>query len=144
MYFKGFAKVKEQWDAEAWTTRCEEVIDQARMEAIEEAFEFCEGVRSKRLRKMVLEGLMEDLMDIEKTARYLLSFEVSAEELEYWLMETDEYFSDRHLNKTAWMDEPKKEMATKYPRIERGAQAGKRCRARPDEWYTISFVFSMV
>jgi hypothetical protein len=42
------------------------------------------------------------------------------------------------------MDEPKKEFTTKYPRIERGAQAGKRCRARPDEWYSVSFVFNMV
>lgn len=144
IHFKGFNKVRAEWDAEAWETRCTEVIDQAFTAAIEEAFEFCESGVSRRFRRMVMGGLMEDLCDIEKTARFLKSWEVSPDELEYWLMETDEYFSDRRINKAEWIDEPQKELATKYPRIERGAQAGKRCRARPDEWYTVSLLFSMV
>jgi hypothetical protein len=113
-------------------------------EAIEEALEFCASVKSKSLCKMVMEGLMDDLCDIEKTARFLKSWDVDPEELEYWLMETDEYFSDRSIGKCEWMDEPKKEFATKYPRIERSSKGGKRCRARQDQWFTVSFVFSMV
>jgi hypothetical protein len=144
IHFKGFGKVRDEWDAEAWETKCTEVIDQAFMAAIEEAFEFCAEVKSKSLRKMVMGSLMEDLGDIEKTARFLKSWDVSPDELEYWLMETDEYFSDRSVGKCEWNDEPQKDFATKYPRIERGAQAGKRCRARPDEWYSVSFVFNMV
>jgi hypothetical protein len=146
IYFKGFTKVREQWDADAYATRCAEVIDDAMTSAIEEAFEFCSGLpdKSKKLRKMVLDGLMEDLGDIEKTARFLMSWEVPPGELEYWLMETDEYFSDRHIDKCSWMDEPKKEFATNYPELKIGAYPGKRCRARPDEWYTVSLVFSMV
>lgn len=148
IHFKGFAKVREQWDEEACETRCTEVLDQAMTAAIEEAFEFCAGLplKSKNLRKMILNSLMEDLADIEKTARFLKSWEVSPDELEYWLMETDEYFSDRHIGQYRWMDEPQKEFATKYPRIARGGgkTSSQRCRARPDEWYTLSFVFSMV
>jgi hypothetical protein len=144
IHFKGFTKVREQWDEEAYETRCTEIIDAAMTEAIEEALEFCSQGISKRFRKMVMEGLMDDLVDIEKTARFLKSYNVSPDELEYWLMETDEYFSDRTVGKCQWYDEPKKDFTTRYPRIERGAQAGKRCRARPDEWYTISFVFNMV
>jgi len=144
IHFKGFAKVRDEWDAEARETRCSEVIDQAFTAAIEEAFEFCAEVKSKNLRKMVMDSLIEDLCDIEKTAHFLKSYEVEPDELAYWLMETDEYFSNRHIGKCSWMDEPKKEFTTKYPRIERGAQAGKRCRARPDEWYSVSFVFNMV
>ena len=144
IHFKGFAKVREQWDEEAYETRCTELLDAAMTEAIEEALEFCSQETSKRFRKMVMEGLMDDLGDIEKTARFLKSWEVDPEELEYWLMETDEYFSDRSIGKGSWIDEPKKEFATKYPRIERGAQAGKRCRARQDQWFTVSFIFSMV
>ena len=145
IYFKGFGKVREQWEAEAWETRCAEVIDQALTSAIEEAFEFCteEGV-GRRFRRMIMEGLMDDLCDVEKTARFLMSHDVSPDELEYWLLETDEYFSDRSVGKYKWIDEPEKAFATRYPKIEQGAQAGKRARARVDEWYTISIVVNMV
>lgn len=146
IHFKGFAKVREQWDEEAYETRCTEIIDAAMTEAIEEALEFCSQGISKRFRKMVMEGLMDDLGDIEKTARFLKSWEVDPEELEYWLMETDEYFSDRSIGKGSWIDEPKKEFATKYPRIARGSasSSARRCRARQDQWFTVSFIFSMV
>ena len=144
IHFKGFGKVKEQWDEESLEIRCSEIIDQAMTEMIEEAFEYCNIANSNRVRRLVMDSLMEDLIDIEKTARFLKSWDVTPEEMEYWILEQGEYFSDRDIGKYMFVDTPDKEFMTKYPRIERGAQAGKRCRARPDEWYTISFVVSMV
>ena len=144
IHFKGFSKIREQWDQESCEIRCNEIIDEAMTAVIEEAFEFCAEVGSNRMRRIVLEGVMEDLSDIEKTARFLKSWNVSPQELEYWLLETDDYFSDRNIGKGEWLDEPPKEFAIKYPRIARSFKAGKRCRARPDEWYSVSFVISMV
>jgi len=145
IYFKGFSKVRDQWEEEAWETRCSEVLDEALTATIEDAFEFCaeEGV-SKRFRRIIMDGLIVDLCDIEKTARYLMSQQVSSSLLEYWLLETDTYFSDRTVGKYEWIDEPQKVFATRYPKIEQGTQEGKRARARVDEWYTISIVFNMV
>jgi hypothetical protein len=144
IHFKGFAKVREQWDADARETRIAEVIDEAMTGAIEEAFEFCAEVKSRSLRKLVMDSLLEDLSDIEKTARFLQWYDVSPEELEYWLMETDEYFSDRSIGRCKFEDEPVKDLASRYPRIEKANKAGKRCRARQDQWFTVSFVFNMV
>jgi hypothetical protein len=50
-----------------------------------------------------------------------------------------DYYSDRGINKYQWDDEPRKDLATRYPLRKDGVKGGKRCRARQDTWITLSF-----
>ena len=86
-----------------------------------------------------MQQCLDELKDIERTYNFLKSQEVASEDIEYVLFETDDYFSDRHANKCEWLDEPPKETATRYPRLEVGKVAGaKRGRALRDLFEVIT------
>ena len=138
IYFKGFHKVREQWDEDSWEHKCAEVYGQALDEAFEEAQEFGAAFGARVYRR-ILRDLIDDYKDIERTYNFLKIQNVANEDIEYVLMETDEYFSDRHAKRMHWMDEPRKELATRYPFIGLSSKGGKRCRAQPDEWSTLTF-----
>jgi len=56
--------------------------------------------------------------------------------------EWGDYYSDRHMDKCWFLDEPPKEFASRYPIMEKSRAAAtrsKRSRARQDPWFTISF-----
>jgi hypothetical protein len=137
MYFKGFAKVRDQWDEEAWETRCSEVLSEAIDECIAEALEMAEYF-PKKFRNEIIEDAINDVMDIEKTFRYLKAENIASEDIEYVLNETTDYYSDRHLNKIHWLDEQPKEWMSRYPQRKDGVKGGKRVRAREDEWFTMT------
>jgi hypothetical protein len=138
VYFRGFAKVREEWDDESWDYKCTEAYGAAIDECLEEALEMADHFGPKMGRK-ILKAAIEDIRDIEKTYNFLRSRDVASEDIEYVLMETDDYFSDRHLDKCVWFDEPTKAFATRYPVIARSSKGGKRARALADEWESLTF-----
>lgn len=138
VYFRGFTKVQEQWDEESWDTRCTEAYGAAIDECLEEGLELAEAFGPKTARR-ILNITMEELRDIESTYNFMRSRDVSSEDIEYVLMETDESYSDRHMEKCEWIDEPQKAFATRYPVIARSGKGGKRARALADEWETLTF-----
>lgn len=85
-----------------------------------------------------MSDVINDIADIEKTFRFLKAENIASDDIEYILMETTDYYSDRHLNKMRWLDEPIKEWVSKYPLRKDGVKGGKRCRAREDEWFTMT------
>jgi len=139
MYFRGFHKVREEWDEEAWEQRCSEIMG----EAIDEAFEESREMASyfpPEFSQQIMDGIMEDLQDIDKTMRYLKSEGIGADDIEYVLFETADYYSDRNINKWSWCDEPVKDFQTRYPRLSLDHTGSpKRVRAREDPWMTVSF-----
>lgn len=138
IHFKGFQDVRDEWDEEAWENRCAEVFSEALDECAEEAREFAEHFGSKMARK-IMSQCIDDFKDIERTYNFLKSRDVASEDIEYVLFETDDYFSDRHLDKCVWIDEPPKESATRYPRLEVGKVSGsKRGRALRDLFEVIT------
>jgi hypothetical protein len=140
LYFRGFSKTREEWDEEAWEIRCAEAYSEAIDECIEDALDFASNFGPKMARRILL-SVREDLCDIERTYNFLKAENYGSDDIGYVLMETDEYFSDRHLNRVRWVDEPRKEFATKYPGFGTGsARVGSRCRALEDECATFSFV----
>ena len=137
IYFKGFAKVREQWDEEAWETRCAEVLSEAIDECIAESLEMVEYFPNE-FKNEIMSDVINDIADIEKTFRFLKAENIASEDIEYVLMETMDYYSDRHLTKVRFLDEPAKEWMTKYPLRKDGVKGGARCRAREDEWFTMT------
>jgi len=138
IYFKGFHKVREQWNEDAWDNKCDEVFSQALDECFAEAQDFAEAL-PPRWRSRVMKDVIEDFCDIEKTYRFLKNEGVSSDDMEevfYW----GAYYSDRHMNKYGYLDEPPKIFASRYPIMEKGGAKGfKRVRARQDPWVTLSF-----
>ena len=93
-----------------------------------------------RWRSQIMSDLMEDLKDTEKTLRFLKSEDVASEDIEYVLLGSDDYYSDRRINKVWYIDDPPKAFETKYPWISQNrAGAQKRVRARTDPWVIVSF-----
>jgi chlorite dismutase len=139
IYFKGFRKVREQWDEDAWEIRCSEVLSEAMDECIADGLEMADYF-PKRFKSDVLEDTIEDLRDLERTFRYLKSRDFCSEDIEYVLNETNDYYSDRHMNKDLWLDEPPKEWITRYPDQGGSQRCGKRARAFTDDWVTLNLV----
>ena len=135
IYFKGFHKLRDQWDEDAWETKCEEVFSAALDEKFAEAQEFAEAFPAK-WRGRIFRELIDDFVEIEKTYRFLKNEGVGPEDLEdafYW----GDYYSDRHMDQYSYLDEPRKEFV---PAVQsRGHGKGfKRARARQDPWVTVT------
>jgi hypothetical protein len=142
MYFRGLHKVKEQWDDDAWEEKCAEAYSSAIDLMFEDACDFANSFGPRMARKIMKE-LITDIKDIEKTYNFLKNREIDSEDIEYVLTETDDYFSDRHMDKCEWLDEPVKETVTQYPKRKNCARGGKRCRALEDEFAVINFIIIM-
>jgi hypothetical protein len=130
----------EQDNNETATWVAVDMLDTDEMNFLDEAEEF----ETKRevialYRNYKYRELMQEVIRIERTYRFLKSECVSSETIEEILLYSDEYFSDRGIDKWVWNDEPQKEFATKYPGREGGARTGKRSRAREDPWSEMTF-----
>lgn len=138
MYFKGFHKAREAWDEDAYETRCGEVLAEAMDACISEAMEMAEYF-APVFRKSILAETIIDLQEMEKTFRFLKSEGCYADEIDYVLNETDDYYSDRHIDHYRYIDEPRKEAPVRHS-TRCGARCGRRARARIDQWFIISDV----
>jgi len=139
MYFKGFQKVQEQWEEDAYEEKCADAFGAAIDEAFDDAADMA-GAFGPKMGRRIMKDLIEDIRDIESTYNFLKSRDVASEDIEYVLTETDDYFSDRHSDKCEWIDEPVKDFATQYPPRKASARGATRCRALEDEWATLNFV----
>ena len=137
MYWSGFHKVRDQWNEEAYVHKCDEVFGEALDDAFEEAQEFAESLPAK-WRARIFRQVIDDFRDIEKTFRFMMWHEADPEDIADVFYYGD-YYSDRGINKYQWDDEPRKDLATRYPLRKDGVKGGKRCRARQDTWITLSF-----
>lgn len=138
VYFKGFRKVRDQWNEDAWDTKCTEVFGDALDQLFAEAQDFANSFPPK-WHTRIFKELITDFVNLEKTYRVLRSEDISPEDLEevfYW----GDYYSDRHMNKYWYLDEPRKETV---PVVQtRGRAKGlKRSRARQDRWFTVTLVY---
>jgi hypothetical protein len=143
IHFKGFAAVREEWNEEHWRNACAEAADEYRVSRIEEIFEMAQ-VFGPRWRRVIMGELMDDLKEIDKTTRFLMSEGYDAESIDYVLFETDSYFSDRNVGKSKWIDEPVKQLETRYPKVTKsGAKGARRARAPDDQFETVTFLIQI-
>ena len=141
VYFKGFHRVRDQWNEDAQDAKCTEVFGAALDERFAEAQEFAQAFPAK-WRGRIFRELVDDFVEIEKTYRFLKNEGVDHEvmdEVFYW----GDYYSDRHMNKYWYLDAPRKEFASRYPWLGQNSRSGKRARAREDPWVTVTFYFEV-
>lgn len=145
IYFKGFHKLRDQWNEDAWETKCADIFSEAIDSAVTDALDMAQYF-SKKYYNEILSEAMTSIKEIESTFRYLKSEGIDTDDIEYVLFDTDEYYSDRHLDKFYYIDEPRKEPALKYPANAAGMAppgGGKRCRAREDPWSSMTLYFEI-
>jgi hypothetical protein len=138
IYFKGFHKVRDEWNEDAHETKCSEVFGEAIDACVTQAFEYAEAF-PKRWRSMILREIIEDVKDLERTYRALVAYGAGPEEIDDAFYYED-YYSDRHLDKCSYLDEPLKESVPSVQSRSRG-KGFKRSRARQDPWVTMSFYY---
>lgn len=125
--------MRDQWDEDAYDTRCSEILSETIDRALNQAREM-----SEYFGQDILDEVTEDIADIEKTWRFLRSEDVCSDDIDYVLNETDDYYSDRRIDKIWYIDEPPKDIVTRWASTT-GSQPAKRVRARVDPWSIISF-----
>jgi hypothetical protein len=137
VYFKGFHAVRDRWNEDAWDAKCAEVFSDALDERFAEAQEFAETFPA-RWRSRIFKEVLNDFVEVEKTYRFLRNEGLSPEDMDevfYW----GDYYSDRHMNKYWYLDEPPKEFASRYAVTEKSSAKGfKRPRALEDPWATVT------
>jgi hypothetical protein len=144
IYFRGFHKVRDQWDEDAEDNRFEEVYSAAINMVFEEACDFANEF-GPRWRAHIVRQVIEDFKDLERTYNALRNYGASPEQLENAFYNED-YYSDRHMNKCVWCDAPPKKMHTRYPKLAVSAScAGTRRqgRARQDAWFAVSIIMTV-
>lgn len=141
MYFKGFHKARDAWDEEAYETRCTEILAETMEARIIDSFEMADYF-PRKFRKEILAEALNDLREVEKTFRFLKSEGLWVDDIDYVLNETDDYYSDRHIDHCKYIDEPTREQSAKHA-APAAARRGARSRARQDPWCTVSFIFEV-
>ena len=139
VYFKGFHRVRDQWNEDAQEAKCAEVFGAALDERFAEAQEFAQAFPAK-WHDRIFRELVDDFVEIEKTYRFLKSEGVDHEVMEdvfYW----GDYYSDRHIGKYSYLDEPPKEFVPAVQSRGRGTAGFKRSRARQDPWVTLGLYY---
>ena len=144
IYFRGFHEVREEWDEEHWRNECSEVVDKYREELINEAFEFAGEFKRASTKAAIMDELIHDLKELDRSTRYLMDEGIAAQWMEYVLYETDAYYSDRNVGKFRWIDEPVKQLETRYPKVVKsGAKGARRARAPDDQFETVTFLIQI-
>jgi len=136
MYWRGFHKVRAEWQEEAYEHKCAEVFGAALDELFEDAQDFADEFPPE-WRSRIFWDLKEDFLDLEKTYRFLRWYEASPDAIEDVFYYGD-YYSDRKIGKYTWNDEPPMDFATRYPMMAKSERSGSRRRAAQDEWFEMT------
>jgi hypothetical protein len=144
IYFKGFHKVREEWDDDHWRNKCLDVIEEFRSSLIADAFETAAMFTRKKWRESMMDNLVDDLKDLDRTTRLLMDEGIDSTWLDFILNETDDYYSDRHVGKWTWANDPVKPFETKYPKVAKsGAKGTRRARAPSDQFGVVIFLIQV-
>ena len=95
IYFKGFHKVEDQWNEDAWETRCSEALEHS----IEDTLQtLCENLVQwpPEFHAFFTRHAMKDLRKNERMFSALKENGFDSEEIDYLLNETDVYFVKNH------------------------------------------------
>jgi len=141
IYFKGFHKLRDTWDIESHGNKCNEVLNKTFDDRIRDGIETAHMFPA-HFQRHIVGTVMQELRDMEKMFRFLVAEGCDADEIDFFLNESEYYFSDRHMNKLMWWDDPVlKEHATQYPMVQQAK--GSRCREGQGglEWETLMMLW---
>ena len=92
IYFKGFHKVEDQWNMDAWETRCSEAFEQS----VEEVMQNLKEMLTQwppEFHAFFTRNAMKELKKNERMFSCLKESGFEAEEIDYLLNETEFYFT---------------------------------------------------
>lgn len=110
IYFKGFSKIRNDWNDEAWETKCNEIFVEFMDDCINDAFQMASSLPN-RYRKSILSAIIDDIKETERTFSVMKKEKYDSEDIEFVLNETDACLSDRW--KSVWYNEPVKHKAVR-------------------------------
>jgi hypothetical protein len=122
IYFKGFHKVEDQWNVDAWETRCSEVFEQSVEHTMQDLRETL-SEWPREYHAFFTRKAMKDLRATERMFSALKEGGYEAEEIDYLLNETDFYFTNMigpYLPKT-----PRREKAAYKPVVHKAMRFKK-------------------
>jgi hypothetical protein len=93
IYFKGFHKVEEQWNEDAWETRCSEAFEHSVEDELQNLKEML-TLWPKEFHPFFLRKAMRQLKMNERMFSSLKEGGFDSEEIDYLLNETDFYFTN--------------------------------------------------
>jgi hypothetical protein len=92
IYFKGFHKVEEQWNEDAWETRCSEAFEHSVEEVMQNLREML-TVWPPEFHAFFTRTAMRELKKNERMFSSLKEGGFDSEEIDYLLNESDMYFT---------------------------------------------------
>ena len=92
IYFRGFHRVEEKWNEDAWETRCSEVYDQLVDGALDYLRETLDSL-PEELHGFFLRNAMRELRHNERMFVALKQSGCASEEIDYLFNDTDFYFT---------------------------------------------------
>jgi hypothetical protein len=92
IYFKGFHKVEEQWNEDAWETRCSEALEHSLEDVMQNLREML-AVWPPEFHAFFTRTAMRDLKKNERMFSALKEGGFASEEIDYLLNESDMYFT---------------------------------------------------
>lgn len=108
--FRGFHKLRREWDEAAWETKCSDVFG----EFIDTAFRDFQDLAEDYGSEDAMRILVQELKDGDRTYKFLRSYEVDPAEICYFLIDEPQYLSDRRVY-NYYVDDPTLAFETRYP-----------------------------
>ena len=93
IYFKGFHKMEDQWNEDAWETRCSEAFEQSIEDVVQNLREMLIQW-PKEFHAFFTRSAMKELKKNERMFSSLKECGFDSEEINYLLNETDMYFTN--------------------------------------------------
>jgi predicted RNA-binding protein len=121
IYFKGFKKVEEQWNKDAWETKCADAFE-ATVETTFENLQSSFVIWPPEFHAFFRRRAIKDLVMAERMFACLKECGFAAEEIDYLLNETDLYYSKAERE---FKSEPVREKAAYTPRVNKGMRFKK-------------------
>jgi hypothetical protein len=92
IYFKGFHKVEEQWNEDAWETRCSEIFEHAIEDAMQD-LQFMLTIWPKDYHAFFMRKTMREFRKTERMFSAMKECGFASDDIDYVINETDVYFA---------------------------------------------------
>lgn len=99
VYFKGFHKVRQEWENESWYNQCQDLYGKTFEDQLETMISIAKMFNRKKMSAKCF-------LELESTFECILSEGLEVDDMDYVLNESEIYMSSRLFNRVKFYDEP--------------------------------------